>query len=663
MFSLFVNRSRGRVTTFGVIINALVTTTMLPYCVVIWGVSKPAHAESVSLALPLQLSARVPDGDVPPTAPADVPSLPLMPPNVADIDGLSVQSPADPAPTEAAAEMPEEQRIRLARFLPKVDSGAMPPLDNLLAKAYTVRSTPRESGGGAIHVYRSGRQLTNPTDGEEGESDSAAGTTAKAMSPDGEAEASQLLDAGDALLEQSRVAEAALTYFDIVNYWPASSASEAVDTVMNALALDAEKGSLDIGQLLTFADGLPMYTECQSDKAVYWLAAAQQIAGNALKQAGRLDEARTYLEAGRDISLAAMRDLPGSPCQIFIPGHYLLSCKDLGREALQEGIKSLRGVVVSEENASILKFSARRAMAVSLHNDFNDNLEGAMELGNLLEEYPGSDTEQYLAAGDSSANIQAHIVFCLAYAHFQLSHFQEARACFDRVVQDYPENQRLVDAAAYMSAYMLELTDLNATKSILDAYYRYIDQYPEGAFLDRAMMRMAGVFERTNALNSAAAVYRQLVAFFPDAEWRGKIENLAEDREAKVAAGMEDRLQLEALLGAYGSQICGPYALALLLESQDQQANLQNLADIAGTESSGTSLSGLLSAATAVGLTAYADKADTIAAFRAPLVAHLSSNHYVFVPPLLPSKLPMRTYPGLVRSPLRILMPGFPDMS
>ena len=204
--------------------------------------------------------------------------------------------------------MPEEQRIRLARFLPKLDTGAVPPLDNLLAKAFTVRSSRQQNGGGAVHVYRSGRQVTPATGVQEGEAASTA-TTTKEDAPEGEAEAAQLLDAGDALLAQSQISDAFLTYFQIVNTYPDSAASLEVDAALNGLLWDADRGIADTVVLRTLADQLPAYGDCASDKAVYWLTALQQATGSALKRSGQQEAAVAYLQTGRDLGVNGDRQL------------------------------------------------------------------------------------------------------------------------------------------------------------------------------------------------------------------------------------------------------------------------------------------------------------------------------------------------------------------
>ena len=526
--------------------------------------------------------------------------------------------------------MPEEQRIRLARFLPKLDTGAVPPLDNLLAKAFTVRSSRQQNGGGAVHVYRSGRQVTHTAGAQEGESASTASTTTKEDAPEGEAEAAQLLDAGDALLAQSQISEAFLTYFEIVNTYPDSAASIEVDAALNGLLWDADRGIADTAVLRTLADQLPAYGECASDKAVYWLTALQQVTGSALKRSGQQEAAVPYLQTGRDLALAAMTDFPASPYQVFIPGQYMLACRDLGWDELNNGIAQLNLVVAGQETNSILKFAARHSLATTWNRDNNDIIEGGMQVASIVDEYPGSVPEQTLIESTTSPNIRAHLELGLGYVHYQMAHFGKARRYFESGAA-HRDNARLADTAAYMAAHMIELADQDQTETVLNAYYGYMASWPDGLFLDKALMRIASVFRRTGRLSDAAGVYRDFLELFPDSPWNAKLRKIAEDTEAAIAAGMEERLRGDTLITEYGTQWCGPYALAVLLESQGKEANLRTLAEESGMGPAGTSLAGLQVAAAANGLTVYAQQVSGAAALTVPAIAHLTPGHFVFV--------------------------------
>jgi len=429
MFTLFVNRSRGGVTTFGVVVNALVVSTLLPCSVILWGAT-PAHAEEASV--PLRLSRHTPINEYQTEPVADAVGEDAGIGDVGLPDPRSVDRHESSQPEDAVSRLPREQRIRLARFLPESKDAVdgMQPLDTLLAKAYTVRSSREGKDRGAIRVYRSGKEVPQgATTAVEGESEASTSSVPASSSPSAE----QLLAEGDVFLAQSSVSDAFLSYFAVVNAWPDSTESLSVDAALNNLIWDAERGLANLEELRAFTDALPAYEECASDKAVYWLVAAHQVTGHALLASGAGEAARAYLEYGRDAALSAMQDHPDSPYQLFIPGHYLLSCRDLGRSELDTGMARLNQVISGEESNSMLKFAARHSLATQYNREYNDIVEGSVQVMNVVDEYPGSIPDQALQAETTSPNIRAYLNFGLGYIHYQMGQFGTARRYFESV--------------------------------------------------------------------------------------------------------------------------------------------------------------------------------------------------------------------------------------
>ncbi|NLV44518.1 MAG: hypothetical protein GXY07_08475, partial [Candidatus Hydrogenedentes bacterium] len=255
MFTLFVNRSRGGVTTFGVVVNALVVSTLLPCSVILWGAT-PAHAEEASV--PLRLSRHTPINEYQTEPVADAVGEDAGIGDVGLPDPRSVDRHESSQPEDAVSRLPREQRIRLARFLPESKDAVdgMQPLDTLLAKAYTVRSSREGKDRGAIRVYRSGKEVPQgATTAVEGESEASTSSVPASSSPSAE----QLLAEGDVFLAQSSVSDAFLSYFAVVNAWPDSTESLSVDAALNNLIWDAERGLANLEELRAFTDALPAY--------------------------------------------------------------------------------------------------------------------------------------------------------------------------------------------------------------------------------------------------------------------------------------------------------------------------------------------------------------------------------------------------------------------
>jgi len=654
MLALFVNRAGGGgVTTLGTLVNAVIISTFLHFSIPGWGSFQLAYAEQLIITSqnsvispPITLS-RTDDSDAK---------------NLDDLVLVKDNDNAESTPDKKVEEIPsgsssvghndsnklQEQRFRLAQLIAAENTSSHDriSLDNLLAKAYTVRSPQGKDSKPAIRFYRPGIKDTSTVSTEVEEYlDTGSIEDSATLPPSYDAET--LLALGDSLLQQSRLRDAALMYFQIVDEFPNSQSSENVDTVMNALAWDAERGYIDPNELCRFANDLPAYDVCRSDKSLYWLVAAYQIAGHSLFQTGRKKEALAYLEFGRDAAQAAMEEIPNSPYQIFFPGHYMLCCRDLGTQQLTEGMAQLRRIATREPVQSILRFAARQTLATIYNHEFHDVVEGSLQVASIVDEYAGSETEKALQLGLHAPNLRAHLEFSLGYVHFQMAHFGTSQRYFESVATAYPENFRLADAAAYMAAYMLELADQNRTSEILDAYQSYLDQWPDGNYVETALFRIAGIFDRTGELRSAVDVYDKLLTLFPNAPWHRRIHRLTEDMKASVAAGMDTQLRVDALLAQYGSQWCGPYAAALLLKSQQMEADLRFIADRAGMTALGTTLEGLFHAVSECGLAVHACSVPADAIFQAPAVAHLKPNHFVFVAALTPSEVVVEDPTGI----------------
>ncbi|MCK5861978.1 MAG: hypothetical protein KAH38_05805 [Candidatus Hydrogenedentes bacterium] len=527
-----------------------------------------------------------------------------------------------------------ERNLRLARFLPKGSShaGMLSSMDSMLAKAFEKRNNNSEEERMLLAFLR-GSTTDNTLK-------LAANCPEHPVHPEhpehphgGPRKAQMLLEEGYEYLQQGDVSEAVLTFFDIVNRFPESDASVSLDTTMNALAWDAERGLVEIIELQQFADALPDYEDCKSDKSVFWLITAQQITGHALHEAGQDADALPYLEYASNVSLAAMKDMPESEYQIFIPGHYMLSCRDLGKGALKEAIRQLHIVIRNQTANNILKLASRQTLSTAYHRDFHDKVEAGLQCINLLDELANSKAITILEAQDASPNVLGHLEFVLGYTHFHLAQLSQARNHFSNIAAQYPDNYRLAEFSAYMVAYLTDLLETDSLNEVLSAYHAYITAYPDGANLYKALLYMAAVLYRMGELNSASEAYRYAVDLFPNAAWAAEASAIALELENAAASGAQTDILFQRISAEYGGNLCGPYALALLLNHQGMEADLGVLAEAAGSEGIGTSLSGLLDAATAAGLTAYVEKVDSISDLNSfePFIAHLIEGHYVFV--------------------------------
>ncbi|NLV42207.1 MAG: hypothetical protein GXY15_13405, partial [Candidatus Hydrogenedentes bacterium] len=594
---------------------ALLTTTLQP-----WGHSAPAGAAKSPSADAPMVVARVPE-----TSPA----APLLPQEALPAADTAVDSSAEPQAQDTSS---PEYWTRVAKVMPTAGRTSQEDVQAVLAKARTIRSPKARDGRPQrpdVRRYRPGAQDSAPAPAPS--SGSAQDAPVAAVEKGGAEGPADLLARGDTLLRENRLAEAMTAYFRVVDEFPGSAESAALDNVVNALAWDAEAGAVDPVQLLSFVDSLPGPASCRSEKSTYWVAAANQIAGEHLLVAGKDQEAKAYLEKGRGAALSAMRDLPASPYQIFFPGHFIRSCRLLGGDELVKGVETLKALVRGQERTTMLKFAARLALTMSIHRDFNDITEAAVQCGSLLDEYEGSDPARMLDERTGEPNVRAHVEFALGYVRFQMSHFGTARRHFEAVAKEHPENARLADASLYMAAYLTELAAPNDYPGAVAAYSGYLERSPGGEYTPKALVRMAAAYDRAGELTASVQLLRETAETFSYLPWTEQLKANIADREAAIAAGMENKLRADRLRGDHGEGLCGPFALALLLQDAGMEADVLTLAREAGSDASGTSLAGLLAAGAARGLGLSAARMENLSDLRTPAIAHLAPNHFVLV--------------------------------
>ncbi|MBI2844234.1 MAG: DUF1573 domain-containing protein, partial [Armatimonadetes bacterium] len=94
--------------------------------------------------------------------------------------------------------------------------------------------------------------------------------------------------------------------------------------------------------------------------------------------------------------------------------------------------------------------------------------------------------------------------------------------------------------------------------------------------------------------------------------------------------------------------LCGPRCLLVVCQKFGEEANLEELTALSGTDEQGTSLIGLHAVARAKGLEAVAMKigVDELEGLKCPAMAHLWNNHFVVVEADSPDKLRVTNPPG-----------------
>lgn len=210
MLTVFGNRAGGgRVTTSGTLVNAVIISTFLHFSIPGWGSFQLAYAEQ--LAITSQNSVISPPITLSRTDDSDAK-------NLDDLVLVKDNDNAESTPDKKVEEIPsgsssvghndnnklQEQRFRLAQLIAAENTSSHDriSLDNLLAKAYTVRSPQGKDSKPAIRFYRPGIKDTSTVSTEVEEYlDTGSIEDSATLPPSYDAET--LLALGDSLLQRA----------------------------------------------------------------------------------------------------------------------------------------------------------------------------------------------------------------------------------------------------------------------------------------------------------------------------------------------------------------------------------------------------------------------------------------------------------------------------
>jgi RHS repeat-associated protein len=169
----------------------------------------------------------------------------------------------------------------------------------------------------------------------------------------------------------------------------------------------------------------------------------------------------------------------------------------------------------------------------------------------------------------------------------------------------------------------------------LTAYNDFVNEYPNSPMAPRALLEMAAIYDRAWDLSNAMTFYRYVIQKYPDTEEARLAEeaityilenqwgsvNLAKARAE--SEGPEQRLAR--------AQWCGPAALQKLLARTGVVANEAELAKLAGTDETGTTMQGLIDAAGANGVELTGVEVQDPRTLPTPFIAFVNGNHFITV--------------------------------
>lgn len=107
-------------------------------------------------------------------------------------------------------------------------------------------------------------------------------------------------------------------------------------------------------------------------------------------------------------------------------------------------------------------------------------------------------------------------IYLLAYCELQMSNEQEARDLFAKLIVERPESDFVPEAWIRIGEYHFDYNELDLAK----AAYEQAMQYPDSAYYDKALYKLAWTYYRQDNFDQAIAHFKRLVEFSDEQQQR-----------------------------------------------------------------------------------------------------------------------------------------------
>jgi tetratricopeptide (TPR) repeat protein len=240
------------------------------------------------------------------------------------------------------------------------------------------------------------------------------------------------------------------------------------------------------------------------------------------------------------------------------------------------------------------------------------------------------------AGREASAPQAAQAYYQEAYACGARKDFAGAAQHFQQIVAEYPDSE-LADDAQYQRA-ICYFTQGDYERAIVE-FAQVRAQFPDSYLAVRA----EGWLEKAKVKQMAARgetwaplAYADTVPAVPATASAAAPAEPEEIKRAEPAP-----LAYEQTAPAPPLPDCGPAALAIVCAELGVPADTEELAELAGTDATGTSLYGLQQAAAAQGLRAAGLQVDLAYLYQVekPVLVWVGRNHYVVVTAVRPERV------------------------
>ncbi len=126
------------------------------------------------------------------------------------------------------------------------------------------------------------------------------------------------------------------------------------------------------------------------------------------------------------------------------------------------------------------------------------------------------ETYGKLLERDPNPPARTEVLFCLGIALYNTGKRSEAAQVLEKMVKDYPADQRVPEALNWIGKSYSKLGDRDKG---IKAFQRILDQYAESEWADDALFLTGNIYRETNDMKKALVYYGRLAAEYPESKF------------------------------------------------------------------------------------------------------------------------------------------------
>jgi len=322
---------------------------------------------------------------------------------------------------------------------------------------------------------------------------------------------------------------------------------------------------------------------------------------------------------------------PHHPKQMGVIDEYLVCAQRLPLTEQDVAIQDLKAITEAMP-PSVGRLSAWFSLANFEGESRKNRGLAAVYRANLLADASGAYMAPIFADPAVEPWLKGMIGHAIGGAHWSLGNYDDAIAFYEATLP------HMSDAGSTRALVELSLAQAKADKyrndPVLAAeqYSNYLNRFPNTKHAPKALAHLASVFMTAGDYQGAADLYSEIVLRWPESrhamEAQAALDYIFENLyESTPVAGLLPPTEAEQAL----AMRCGPEALSRLVAGEGLHLDVDELAELAGTDATGTSMAGLIDAAKAKGISLSGVQVEGIDALQAPYIAYVNGDHFVLV--------------------------------